>query len=140
MARDMTTSAAEMLEEAGAKNVRLLEAPLAPGLAIHEMGTARMGEDATAWPVPRRCQLVRGRWGHHAHIAVSESVAHIHGLGQPGCMSRGLSVASGCVEPQKGAGAAMARVMECRFRLLPKRGRAGGADVQLVPRTEHTSR
>lgn len=45
MARDMASSAAEMLEAAGGRNVRLLSTPLAPGLAIHEMGTIRMGSD-----------------------------------------------------------------------------------------------
>jgi choline dehydrogenase-like flavoprotein len=45
MARDMATSAAEMLEAAGARNIRLLDKALDPGLAIHEMGTVRMGND-----------------------------------------------------------------------------------------------
>jgi len=45
MARDMATSAAEMLSAAGGRDVRLLDVPLDPGLAIHEMGTARMGVD-----------------------------------------------------------------------------------------------
>jgi choline dehydrogenase-like flavoprotein len=46
MARDMATSAAETLEAAGARNVRALDTLHRPGLAIHEMGTARMGHDA----------------------------------------------------------------------------------------------
>lgn len=45
MARDMAQTAAEMLEACGGKHVKLLDTPLAPGLAIHEMGTARMGLD-----------------------------------------------------------------------------------------------
>lgn len=45
MAKDMAISAAEMLEAAGASNVRMLDTALNPGLAIHEMGTARMGTD-----------------------------------------------------------------------------------------------
>jgi choline dehydrogenase-like flavoprotein len=47
MIRDMAVSAGEMLEAAGAKNVRTfaLEDRI-PGYSIHEMGTARMGSDA----------------------------------------------------------------------------------------------
>ena len=41
----MASSAAEMLESAGLKNIREYDAKPAPGLAIHEMGTARMGHD-----------------------------------------------------------------------------------------------
>ncbi|WP_049722920.1 GMC oxidoreductase [Gilvimarinus polysaccharolyticus] len=42
---DMGESAAEMLEASGLKNVKARVAPRAPGLAIHEVGTARMGRD-----------------------------------------------------------------------------------------------
>lgn len=45
MRKDMASSAAEMLETAGLKNIREYDAKPAPGLAIHEMGTARMGKD-----------------------------------------------------------------------------------------------
>ena len=45
MRRDMKEAAAEMLETAGFKNVRHVDGDYAPGLAIHEMGTARMGRD-----------------------------------------------------------------------------------------------
>ena len=47
MMPDMRTSAAEMLVAAGAKDVRTIEEDNAPGLTIHEMGTARMGRDPT---------------------------------------------------------------------------------------------
>ncbi|MCB0688210.1 MAG: GMC family oxidoreductase [Saprospiraceae bacterium] len=43
MRKDMADSAAEMLEAAGLKNVSTYDTPGAPGLGIHEMGTARMG-------------------------------------------------------------------------------------------------
>ncbi len=44
MRKDMGNSAAEMLEAAGAKNIRVnMPNDNAPGLGIHEMGTARMG-------------------------------------------------------------------------------------------------
>jgi len=46
MREDMKTSAAEMLEAAGLKNVNTYDNPGAPGLGIHEMGTARMGTSA----------------------------------------------------------------------------------------------
>jgi choline dehydrogenase-like flavoprotein len=45
MRKDMQAAAAEMMEEAGFKNVRPYDRPYAPGLGIHEMGTARMGRD-----------------------------------------------------------------------------------------------
>jgi len=45
MRKDMMTSAAEMLEAAGLKNVSTYDSGCNPGLGIHEMGTARMGRD-----------------------------------------------------------------------------------------------
>jgi choline dehydrogenase-like flavoprotein len=45
MREDMKNSAAEMLEAAGAKNVKTYDNAPAPGFCIHEMGTARMGRD-----------------------------------------------------------------------------------------------
>jgi choline dehydrogenase-like flavoprotein len=42
---DMQVTAAEMLEAAGAKDIHPHNDHLAPGLCIHEMGTARMGRD-----------------------------------------------------------------------------------------------
>lgn len=46
MRKDMQSSAIEMLETAGFKNVKGFDRTYAPGLGIHEMGTARMGRDA----------------------------------------------------------------------------------------------
>ncbi|MDH3649307.1 MAG: GMC family oxidoreductase [Saprospiraceae bacterium] len=43
MREDMKSAAAEMLEAAGFKNVNTYDSIGAPGLGIHEMGTARMG-------------------------------------------------------------------------------------------------
>jgi choline dehydrogenase-like flavoprotein len=43
MRKDMANDAAEMLEAAGFKNVKTYDAGSFPGMAIHEMGTARMG-------------------------------------------------------------------------------------------------
>jgi choline dehydrogenase-like flavoprotein len=47
MRKDMKSSASEMLEAAGFQNINEFDDPTsAPGLCIHEMGTARMGRDA----------------------------------------------------------------------------------------------
>ncbi len=43
--QDMQTTGAEMLEAAGARDIRTYNDRLPPGLCIHEMGTARMGRD-----------------------------------------------------------------------------------------------
>lgn len=48
MFKDIGAAAAEMLEAAGAKNVRISDHMNAPGWAIHELGVARMGEDPKA--------------------------------------------------------------------------------------------
>jgi choline dehydrogenase-like flavoprotein len=45
MRKDMMADMAEMLEAAGVKNVRPYDNGYAPGMGIHEMGTARMGRD-----------------------------------------------------------------------------------------------
>lgn len=45
MRKDMKESAAEILESSGFKNVQMYDRDAAPGLGIHEMGTARMGKD-----------------------------------------------------------------------------------------------
>jgi choline dehydrogenase-like flavoprotein len=45
MRKDMMGSAVEMLEASGLKNVTPFDDGSAPGLCIHEMGTARMGRD-----------------------------------------------------------------------------------------------
>lgn len=42
---DMMNDAAEMLEVAGIKNISTYDSGCDPGMAIHEMGTARMGKD-----------------------------------------------------------------------------------------------
>jgi choline dehydrogenase-like flavoprotein len=45
MIQDMGDSAGEMLEAAGAKNIRTHAHPSAPRWALHEAGIARMGSD-----------------------------------------------------------------------------------------------
>jgi choline dehydrogenase-like flavoprotein len=43
--RDAAVTAAEMLEAAGAKEIRVQTSFGMPGMAVHEVGTARMGND-----------------------------------------------------------------------------------------------
>jgi choline dehydrogenase-like flavoprotein len=45
MRKDMINDAKEMLEAAGVKNIAASDWGYAPGMGIHEMGTARMGRD-----------------------------------------------------------------------------------------------
>jgi choline dehydrogenase-like flavoprotein len=45
MLKDIMTTGSEMLEKAGFKNIYASDGKSAPGLGIHEMGTARMGKD-----------------------------------------------------------------------------------------------
>ena len=45
MRKDMAVDMAETLEACGVKNVTTWDADYAPGMGIHEMGTARMGRD-----------------------------------------------------------------------------------------------
>ncbi|MBI3790502.1 MAG: GMC family oxidoreductase [Gemmatimonadetes bacterium] len=45
LVKDASSCAAEMLEAAGAKDIRTEDTPTPMGLCIHEMGTARMGRD-----------------------------------------------------------------------------------------------
>ena len=53
---DARTQAAEMLEAAGAANVKLTGQPSVPGFCIHEIGTARMGSDPKKSVVNAHCQ------------------------------------------------------------------------------------
>ena len=45
MSRDIAVQAGEMLAAAGARDIQIFQQINPPGLAIHEMGTARMGRD-----------------------------------------------------------------------------------------------
>ena len=45
MTKDILNTGAEMLDKAGFKNITQTDTHQAPGLGIHEMGTARMGKD-----------------------------------------------------------------------------------------------
>lgn len=54
---DAAATAAEMLEAAGAKNIRVKSSVAEPGMAIHELGTARMGADPKTSVTDSYCQL-----------------------------------------------------------------------------------
>lgn len=54
---DAAATAAEMLEVAGAKNIQIRTALAEPGNAIHELGTARMGNDPRTSVTDAYCQL-----------------------------------------------------------------------------------
>jgi choline dehydrogenase-like flavoprotein len=54
--RDAGVTAAEMLESAGAKNIRVRTGVEMPGMAVHEVGTARMGNDPKKSVLNAFCQ------------------------------------------------------------------------------------
>ena len=54
---DAAATAAEMLDAAGAKNIEIRSAVGEPGMAIHELGTARMGNDPKTSVTDQYCQL-----------------------------------------------------------------------------------
>jgi len=57
MAKDMADTAEEMLRAAGAENIKIERDLLPPGWSIHEIGTARMGDDPKASVTDRFCRL-----------------------------------------------------------------------------------
>ena len=57
MAKDMADSVEEMLHAAGAEDIKISRDPLPPGWSIHEIGTARMGDDPRTSVTDRFCRL-----------------------------------------------------------------------------------
>jgi len=57
MAKDMADSIEEMLVAAKAEDIKIEREPLPPGWSIHEIGTARMGDDPRTSVTDRFCRL-----------------------------------------------------------------------------------
>jgi choline dehydrogenase-like flavoprotein len=57
MAKDMGDSIEEMLHVAGAEDIQIKRDPLPPGWSIHEIGTARMGDDPRTSVTDSSCRL-----------------------------------------------------------------------------------
>jgi len=57
MAKDMADSLEEMLTAAHAEDIQIEREPLPPGWSIHEIGTARMGDDPRTSVTDRFCRL-----------------------------------------------------------------------------------
>jgi choline dehydrogenase-like flavoprotein len=82
MRKDMIVAAAEMLEQAGFKNVRTYDNPDNIGLGIHEMGTARMGKD------PKTSVLNKWNQVHEApNVFVTDGAA----MTSSGCQNPSLT-------------------------------------------------
>src|SRR5262249_20807506 len=57
MAKDMAETIEEMLTAAHAEDIKIVREPLPPGWSIHEIGTARMGDDPKRSVADRYCRL-----------------------------------------------------------------------------------
>ncbi len=88
MMRDAGGAAAEMLEAAGAKNIQLTTGVEVPGMAIHEVGTARMGNDPKKSVLNPFCQ---------SHDIGNLLVADGSGFISSGCQNPTLTMMAICV-------------------------------------------
>jgi len=88
MIKDMGDSAGEMLEAAGAKNIRTYANPSAPRWALHEAGTARMGAD------PKKSVLNQFQ---QAHDVKNLFVMDASGFASNPCQNPTLTIMTLCV-------------------------------------------
>ena len=88
MIKDIAESAGEMLEAAGAKNVRTHATPSAPRWAVHESGIARMGSD------PRKSVLDQFQ---QTHDIKNLFVMDASGFTSIGCQNPALTIMALCV-------------------------------------------
>lgn len=88
MIKDMGDSAGEMLEAAGAKNVKTYAHPSAPRWALHEAGTARMGSD------PKKSVLNQFQ---QAHDVKNLFVMDASGFTSNPCQNPTLTIMTLCV-------------------------------------------
>ena len=88
LVKDMAEAAGEMLEAAGAKNIRTSAHPSAPGWAIHEVGIARMGND------PKKSVLNQFQ---QAHDVKNLFVMDGSGLTSTACQNPTLTIMTLCV-------------------------------------------
>jgi len=88
LVKDMADSGAEMLEAAGAKNVRRFVHPSTPGWAIHEVGIARMGDD------PKKSVLNQFQ---QAHDVKNLFVCDGAGFTSTACQNPTLTIMALCV-------------------------------------------
>ncbi|RFM26835.1 GMC oxidoreductase [Deminuibacter soli] len=101
MLRDILQTGAEMLDRAGFKNITQLDSQQAPGLGIHEMGTARMGRDPKTSVLNGHNQV----WGA-PNVFVTDGA----------CMTSG-----GCQNPSLTYMALTARAVDYAVEALKKR-------------------
>jgi choline dehydrogenase-like flavoprotein len=89
MIQDMSDSAAQMMEAAGAKNIRPFSVPdRVPGFAIHELGVARMGND------PKKSVLNQFQQTHDIKNLL---VADAAGFVSSACQNPTLTIMTLCV-------------------------------------------
>lgn len=88
MIKDMGDSAGEMLEAAGAKNIRTYANPSAPRWALHEAGIARMGDD------PKKSVL---NGFQQAHDVKNLFVTDASGFTSNPCQNPTLTIMALCV-------------------------------------------
>jgi glucoside 3-dehydrogenase (cytochrome c) catalytic subunit len=88
---DARVQAAEMLEAAGASNVRLTGGYSVPGFCIHEVGTARMGND------PKTSVLNRFNQAHDVkNIFVTDGACYVSSACQNPTLSMMAITARAC--------------------------------------------